>query len=121
MRAGMRVVSAFQAMRSLRFSRSPIRYSRMRRVQIRSRECRNWNEPGHLRAAVEALAARDLVEVADLAFVDEQAQLAGLGEVGLRRQQGQRLAAAAGPRRPSTPPLRPSAAAAMASSVPPRQ
>ena len=45
LRAGMRVVSAFHAIRSLGCSRSPIRYSRMRRVHTRSRECRNWNEP----------------------------------------------------------------------------
>ena len=54
------------------------------RVQELERAC-------HLLARKVAGAARDGVEESDLAFVDEQAQFARLGKVGLRRQQGERL------------------------------
>jgi len=54
------------------------------RVQELERAC-------HLLARQVAGAARDGVEESDLAFVDELAQFARLGKVGLRRQQGERL------------------------------
>ncbi|EWS57449.1 hypothetical protein Y695_04824 [Hydrogenophaga sp. T4] len=40
--AGMRVVSAFQAIRSFGRSGSPIQSSRSVADQMSSRECRNW-------------------------------------------------------------------------------
>ena len=46
---------------------------------------------GHLFAAVITGPVGDLVEVADLAFIDEEAEFAGLGKIGLRGQQGQRF------------------------------
>ena len=45
----------------------------------------------HLFAAEVALPQRDVVQEADLAFIDEQAQLTGFRKVGLRGQQGERL------------------------------
>ena len=43
---------------------------------------------GHLAAVEEALAPHQVVQVADLVVVDEEAELAGFGEVDLGGQQG---------------------------------
>ena len=45
---------------------------------------------GHLAGVEKALLPHHVLEEGDLAFVDEQRQLAGFREVGLRRKQGER-------------------------------
>ena len=81
---------------------------------MRSFERRSWKAPGHLPGVEIALAPHHVLEKVDLALVDEQRELAGLAEVGLRRQQG---TASSGARRRRAPSRRPR----WQSSVPPRQ
>jgi hypothetical protein len=68
MRAGIRVESAFHAMRSV---------TGLERAR-------------HLPGSEIALLAHDVLEECELAFVDEQSELAGFREIGLRREEAQR-------------------------------
>ena len=85
----------------------------MLRDQIRSFDREHLERPGHLPGVEIAALPHHVFEKRDLALVDEEHQLAGLGEVDLGGKQA-RLASRSSPSRAM-------AAAVIASSVPPRQ
>ena len=84
----MRVASLFHAMRSLIGARLPSRYSRTRRDQTRSFD-QELERARHLARLEVALRAHHVLEQAYLAVVDEQRQLARVGEIHLGGEQRQ--------------------------------
>ena len=72
-------------------ARSPIRYSRTMRDQTRSLERRIWNAPAICWVSRKPCSHIMSSRNDELAFVDEQRQLARLGEVGLRGEERHRL------------------------------
>ena len=60
------------------------------RDHTRSLERRSWNVPAICAAVEKALFPHHVFEKRELALVDEEHQLAGFGEVGLRGEEGRR-------------------------------
>ena len=113
MRAGSRVPSAFQAIRSFGASVRQADSSRIARDPDQVVRTAHLERAAHLRAVQIALRLHDVVQNIELVLGDEQLQFACLGEIGLGANSD-RLASRSSPSRAM-------AAAAIVSNVPPRQ
>ena len=116
----MRVTSAFQAIRSFGRSRSPIQISRSVADQISSRECRNWKLPAIWRPLRKPRSAIRSSSMATCGSSISTPSSPG-SEKSVSAASSDRLASGGSSGAHCTREGRDSAAAAIDSSVPPRQ
>ena len=85
---------------------------------MRSFERRSWKAPAICLRVEIALIPHDVLEIGELAFVDEERELAGLGEIDLGREQRDRVQQSVARRREPSLPRRSTAACRRGSSRP---